>query len=190
MNKGIMYTNVNTEKSPLMAYLPLRLPGRTDWRESRSAVPKTRFSFFMFQRRIIQILPMNRGGKSRRMGCHQSPLPYPTLDLPTPPVGVFLSRCPDASVQVVPNAMTTSSQLRSGFGWVSVEFRSTIGIHSIKKPHLEILGRQGVRGYLMAYSPTEHWIAPARIWFCFGWFRKSLYLCTLKKNRVSTTATT
>ena len=32
---------------------------------------------------------MNRGGKSRRMGCHQSPLPYPTLDLPTPPVGVF-----------------------------------------------------------------------------------------------------
>lgn len=30
MNKGKMYTNVNTEKSPLMAYLPLRLPGRTD----------------------------------------------------------------------------------------------------------------------------------------------------------------
>ena len=55
-------------------------------------------------------------GKSRRMGCHHSPLPYPTLDLPTPPVGVFLSLCPDASTQVVPNTMTTSSQLRSGFG--------------------------------------------------------------------------
>lgn len=56
--------------------------------------------------------------------------------------------------------MTTSSQLPSGFGRVSVEFRSTIGIHSINKPHQETLGRQELQVWIMAYSPTETDLSP------------------------------
>lgn len=194
MNKGTMYTNVNTEKSTLMAYLPLRLPGRTDWRESRSAVPKTRFSFFIFQRRIIQILPMNRGANPDEWAATIPPCPTllwtfnqrsPHLLPPSPP-----SLCPDASTQVVPNAMTTSSQLRSGFGWVSVEFRSSIGIPSIILPHLETLGRQELRVWIMAYSPTETDLRPPVYDFDLADSEKIRIFAPWKKNRISTTATT
>ncbi len=133
-------------------------------------------------------------GKSRRMGCHQS---HPAL-----PYFGHLTRGPHTSCRRLPVAMpwrqhTSSTQHHDNKQPTPFRFRSSFGRVSVFHRYPEYptatpgdSRSPGVAGVDHGVFPYRNWLAPARIWFWFGWFRKKSYLCTVKKNRISTTATT
>ena len=88
-----------------------------------------------------------------------------------------------SSTQHHDNKQPTPFRFRSSFGRVSVFHRypeyPTATPGDSRSP--------GVAGVDHGVFPYRNWLAPARIWFWFGWFRKNSYLCTVKKCRVSST---
>lgn len=130
----------------------------------------------------------------------------PTNGLPpiTPALPYFrhLTRGSHTSCRRLPVAMpwrqhTSSTQRHDNKQPTPFRFRLSFGRVSVYhwNPEYPIATPGGTRssgdaGVTHGVFPYWNWIAPARIWFCFGWFRKNSYLCTVKKYRVSTTTTT
>lgn len=125
MNKWTIYTNVNTEKSPIMAYLPLRPPGRTDWRESRSAGAKNAFFIFHVPTANNSNFANEPRGQIPTNGLPPPALPYFGLThtscwrLPV----VMSWRQHTSSTQHHDNKQPTPFRFRLSFGRVSVYHR-------------------------------------------------------------------